>query len=137
VQKSRDPHDGRALRLSLTAGGLRQAAEAVSSLRFMAEALEGLSLNEQALLLRTLSKLIRQLQQDARIPPQRMCVSCRFFKPNLHDDVVNPHRCAYFDYPFGDRQLKLDCAQHETATSELARDNWFEFTRYSGPGFPD
>jgi DNA-binding MarR family transcriptional regulator len=137
VQKQRDPRDGRALRLRLTAEGRGQAAEAQRWPGFMAAALSGLELREQALLLRLLSKLMRELEQGGAIPAQRMCVSCRAFRPNLHDSGQQPHHCSALDFAFGDGELRLDCPDHAPADGEQARDNWFEFTRYSGPGFPD
>ena len=45
----------------------------------------------------------------------RMCLDCRFFRPDVHDDPARPHHCAFVDAPFGDAQLRIDCADHQPA----------------------
>ncbi|MGA7385021.1 MAG: hypothetical protein WBW81_10175 [Methylocella sp.] len=83
---------------------------------------------EQASLLKTLIKLIRSLQLRNAIPPQRMCVTCKYFRPNAHPEGAEPHHCAFVDAPFGNRALRLDCGEHEQAGAPETARNWNAFT---------
>lgn len=74
---------------------------------------------EAAVFLKALLKVIRQLQERGRISPARMCVTCRYFRPDVHDDPERPHHCAFVDAPFGDRNLRVDCGDHEPAGREV------------------
>ena len=104
--------DRRVHLVSLTDDG-RQAAEQVAQWPdFLAQAVGELSEQEQVAFLRALVRLIRRLQLEGYIKVARMCVSCRFFRPNVHDDPEAPHHCAYVDAPFGDRSLRVDCPDY-------------------------
>lgn len=83
-------------------------------------AVDALEPDDQAAFLRGLQSMILELQQRGRIPVQRMCATCRFFRPNAHSDPVRPHHCAFVDAPFGDRELRLDCADHDPTTDKEA-----------------
>ncbi|HXF98241.1 MAG TPA: MarR family transcriptional regulator [Gaiellaceae bacterium] len=112
--------DGRVQRVALTAEGAALAAAAPEWPDALLEAVDALEPAEQAALLRGLSRMIRALQERGRIPVQRMCVSCRYFRPHAHPDPDRPHHCAFVDAPFGDRELRLDCADHEPQGKEAA-----------------
>jgi DNA-binding MarR family transcriptional regulator len=129
LHRERAPDDGRAMTLALTAQGQLQADQVAEWPNFLIRAVGALSSHEQAALLRSLVKLIRALQHNGDIPVQRMCVSCRFFRPNVYRDPLNPHHCAFVDAPFGDRNLRLDCAEHEPAPPEDATAIWRKFTQ--------
>lgn len=89
-----------------------------------AATLSDLSEPEQVGLLRMLIKLIRGLQLRQAIPAQRLCVTCKYFRPNVHPHADAPHHCAFLDAPFGDRALRLDCAEHEEAQPQEQARNW-------------
>lgn len=125
VRRQADPADARATIVKVTPEAVAQPAAAAPSLA--AAALAELSEAEQTSLLKTLIKLIRSLQLRQAIPPQRMCITCKYFRPNAHPEGMEPHHCAFVDAPFGDRALRLDCAEHEqTGAPEMAR-NWNAF----------
>ncbi|MBA4228557.1 MAG: MarR family transcriptional regulator [Hyphomonas sp.] len=107
--------DRRSISLALSLEGEAAADRTREWPEFLADAVETLDPAEQAGLLRALVKVIRSLQASGDVPLQRMCVSCRFFRPYAHDDGVNPHHCAYVDAPFGDRHLRLNCAEYVEA----------------------
>ena len=115
VEKSRHPEDRRALWLRLTPDGRDLARGAASWTDFLARAVEGLQEDEGEVLLRSLMHLIERLQVEGRIPSARMCSTCRYFRPHRHDDSNKPHHCAFVDAPFGDRDLRFDCADHTTS----------------------
>lgn len=125
VRRYVDAADARATIVKATPRALVQPAANFRSQA--ANALAHLSDAEQIALLKTLIKLIRSLQLNNAIPPQRLCVTCKYFRPNAHPEPDAPHHCAYVNAPFGDRALRLDCAEHEPAgVAEVAR-NWDAF----------
>ncbi len=82
----------------------------------------------QVAFLRGLTKTIRRLQLDGRIDVARMCATSSLLRPRAHpQDPVRPHHCACADAPFGDRQLRLDCTDHDAASSEQAAGAWERF----------
>jgi DNA-binding MarR family transcriptional regulator len=113
VARERDLADGRAARLVVTSAGERLAARSAEWPDVLLAAVDALPAEDQASLLRGLSAVIRELQERGEIPVQRMCVTCRYFRPHVHADAERPHHCAFVDAPFGDRALRLDCADHE------------------------
>jgi len=106
------PQDRRARELSLTPAGRRLARRVRLWPDFLLEALEDLSSEERSVLLRALMRTIRVLQERGEISPSRMCLTCIYFRPNVHPDPVRPHHCAFVDAPFGDLHLRMDCPDH-------------------------
>jgi DNA-binding MarR family transcriptional regulator len=127
LRKGADAADARASVLSLTARGRAAADRTASWPDFLADAAAGLEEAEQSALLRALVKMIRTLQERGQIPVQRMCVTCRYFRPFAHTDARRPHHCAFVDAPFGDAHLRLDCPDHEAAPEPDAAAAWARF----------
>ncbi|WP_245276186.1 MarR family winged helix-turn-helix transcriptional regulator [Methylocapsa aurea] len=129
LTKVADPEDARAVAIRVTPAGhdvVRGLGLAITSAE---RALETLSMKEQSTLLGLVIKTIRALQQAGAIPPQRLCVSCRYFRAYVHDDEDIPHHCALVDAPFGGRHLRLDCPEHEQAEPEALDAAWKVFDR--------
>lgn len=127
VRKSRSLLDGRARIITLTEEGKAEAARAATWSDFLLTAVDTLTDEEQAVFLRSLAKMIRTLQMRGEIPVSRMCVTCHYFQPNAHADDAAPHHCAFVNAPFGDSQLRLDCADHLSAMPEEAELHWRVF----------
>lgn len=123
VTRRRSTTDGRAIALSLTAEGVAAADGVAGWPDFLVHALDRLDGAEQAAFLRSLTKLIRGLQEAGDIPVQRMCVGCAYFQPNVHDGGW-PHHCAFVDAAFGDRHLRFECADHQPASPPDATAAW-------------
>jgi DNA-binding MarR family transcriptional regulator len=115
VRKDRSLADARALALSLTPAGRREAERATGWPDLLREALDELDAEQQEALLQGVTRVILALQRRGRIPAARMCATCRFFRPNAHDDPERPHHCAFVDAPFGDRSARVDCPDHQPA----------------------
>ena len=128
VRKARGTGDGRVRTITLTKAGAAEAARAAGWADFLLTAIDALTPAEQEVFLRGLLKMIRALQQRGEIPVSRMCLTCRFFRPHAHDDPAQPHQCAFVDAPFGDGQLRLECADHEPAPPAQADATWEQFT---------
>jgi DNA-binding MarR family transcriptional regulator len=127
VHKGSAGEDGRALRVTLTPRGRREASRASDWPEALMEAVDELSGPERSTLLSGLMKMIRSLQGRGLIPVSRMCASCRFFRPHAHDDARRPHHCDFVDARFGDAELRLDCDDHEPSTPEAAERAWAAF----------
>lgn len=138
VVKAPDAADARAVVVHATMAGqeaVRLIGIAASATQ---EALGALAPHEQAGLMILLIKIIRTLQQAGALPDQRMCPSCRYFRPDAHPGADLPHHCAFVDAAFGARHLRLDCGEHDTADITLQATNWRIFTQGSAPaGRPD
>ena len=112
LRKQADASDGRAVALKATAKGTRVAREWPAS---FGPVVEGLSDNEQEILLALVIKMIRQLQLRELIAPQRTCVTCRHFRENVAPGTASPHFCAFVGAPMAERHLRVDCPEHESA----------------------
>lgn len=118
----------RAAAFALTPEGAALADEVATWPDFLARATGTLDASEQTVLYRALVKMIRALQEAGDIPVQRMCVSCRYFRPNVRpDDPQRPHVCAFVGAPFGDRHLRLDCREQEQASAAERDALWRNF----------
>lgn len=127
VEKGRAPDDGRAIALKLTKTGARLAVTVPDWTAFLGAAADTLSKEEQALLLKMIVKMIRELQERGEIPINRMCVTCKYFGPNETGDPDTPHYCHFVKAPFGDRHLRLDCPEHEEAEKPIQLRRWATF----------
>lgn len=116
VERRADPDDARVSLVVLTAAGRVEAKAAAGWPDFLATAVEALSEEEQAVFFKGLLKLIMRLQQEGQIPQAQMCVSCRFFRPNVRAGA-RPHHCAFVDAPMAATELRLDCADHDPSES--------------------
>ena len=133
VRKSIDPGDGRATLVSLVSAGLRLASGRTEFPEALLTALAGLSPLENRALHSALSKVILELQESGAIEPQRMCCTCRFFRPYRHSDESRPHHCDFVDAPFGTDSLRLDCGDHQPAKETLRRQRWRRFLAATPP----
>lgn len=127
ARRQPDPADGRASRVAPTDAGAQLAADLPQMPEALRPAIAALPEAERTGLLRGLVQLIRGLQQAGAIPVQRMCVTCRHFRPHAHDDAARPHHCAFVDAAFGDAALRTDCADHGETTAEEGARIWARF----------
>ncbi|GLI92577.1 MarR family winged helix-turn-helix transcriptional regulator [Methylocystis echinoides] len=128
LTKAPDPEDARAVAMRITQAG-RDIVRGIGLVITATErALETLSDEEQAELLQLVIKTIRALQIAGAISPQRMCVTCRYFRPNAHNEPKSPHHCDYVGVAFGAESLRLDCGDHEALSSSDEQALWRSFT---------
>lgn len=128
ITRAVDSLDARAARFRLTRRGALVARRASGWSDYLAQSIDSLSPDEQQVLLVTFTKMIRQLQQDGRISVARMCVTCSYFRPNVHPGAA-PHHCDFVDRPFGNRVLRLDCADHTEAPPTAREALWLRWSQ--------
>jgi DNA-binding MarR family transcriptional regulator len=118
VKKLRAPGDGRALSLVLTEAGMGEARRAEGSMGALRLAVAQLGQPQQKALLEALVHLIGGLLESGAISVAKTCVSCSFFRPNVHPRTEQPHHCAYVDAPLGAVDLRVHCPEHELVPAE-------------------
>ncbi len=128
VEKRPASDDQRAVALTLTEAGRAEAGQIMEWPDFLLPAVDAMAPAEQEVFLVGLIKMIRTLQQNGQIPVTRMCVTCDYFRPDVHDDPGTPHHCAFVDTPFGNRHLRLDCVDHQAAAPAELAAMWNTFT---------
>ncbi|PRH84792.1 transcriptional regulator [Labrys okinawensis] len=128
-----DPRDARAVIIRTSPEGLSLGTSISRASHRVAAALGKLSPEAQANLLLTQITLIRQLQLAGAIPVQRMCVSCRHFRPHAHPGKASSHHCAFVNAAIGGRDLRLDCGEHEEADPAVQAATWATFISGSPP----
>ncbi len=133
VERRPDPRDARASLLHPTRSGTRAARALAVWPDALLASTDALEADEKAVFLKALTKMIRSLQVQGAIPVQRMCATCRFFRPNVHADPTAPHHCAFVDAAFGDAALRLDCGEHEVAPDPQAAATWRAFALPEAP----
>lgn len=124
LRKQRSADDGRALVLKLTAAGRRAARAAARWPDTVLQAAASLTADEQAGLVRGLVAMVRSLQQQGLVPPARMCVECRYFRPHAHAGARQPHHCEFIDAAIGDADLRLDCPEMEPVAAGASGALW-------------
>lgn len=127
VRRRRTRQDGRIVTVHLTAKGMRASSPTPGMPDRLATATDALSLPERVSLLKTLTKLIRTLQEEGEITVAQMCISCEYFRPHQHEDPARPHHCAFVNAPFGEQALRLDCPDYKPASVPQAKDAWAAF----------
>ncbi len=111
------PDDRRVATLRLTPAGERTARELALWANVVEEHLRGCPPAEKEVVMRFLMGFISSLQTSGLITVARMCLTCRFFRPNAHPDAASPHHCALLDAPLAVTDLRTDCPEHELAAS--------------------
>lgn len=119
----------RSVRIALSDTGVDVAVRAGEWPAFLADIIATLDETEQTSLLTALTKIIRQLQEQGHIVPQRMCVTCVHFRPYAHADAAQPHHCAFVDAAFGATDLRLNCPDHVPAVADHSAITWQSFNR--------
>lgn len=115
LSKRPDAADRRAVVLALTARGRRESSRASDWPSAIVEAIDDIPEPERATLLRGLVGMIRTMQGHGLVPMSRMCVECRYFRPNEYPGKARPHHCQFINAPIGDADLRIDCAEMEPA----------------------
>ena len=115
VEKTSDPADQRALILRLTPRGTQVARQLDDWAAPIKTHLAPLPAETKTQTLTTLFDLIARLQGAGIVTVARMCQTCQHFARQAHPNAEAPHHCQLLDMPLADRDLRLDCSEHERA----------------------
>ena len=115
VQREQWPEDRRVVTLRLTPEGEKLAISLSNWADPIRERLERFSPEEREAVMLFLIELVGSLQRSGLINVARMCVTCRFFRRDVHPGEASPHHCGLLKVPLGDSDLRVDCPEHEAA----------------------
>lgn len=127
VAKQSAAIDKRSVNVGITPRGMLVLEAGRSQHGVAEQTVDALADHEQEDLLITLVKMIRHLQEIDAIPIQRMCANCRYFAPFAHSDAAQPHHCNFVDAAFGQRDIRIDCREHEAADPASRAATWDAF----------
>lgn len=117
VRRERDPDDGRAVRMRPSRRGLAWLRRSRARGGLGERLLAALAPDELAAFSRSLQLLILQAQREGQATGLRTCAGCGFFRP-FEGEGVAPHYCALVGAPFGDAQLRVDCAEQRPRSAD-------------------
>ncbi|XXT39503.1 hypothetical protein WMF13_41925 [Sorangium sp. So ce513] len=132
VKKTQALRDGRAIKISLTKQGESEALAVAQWPSFLLDAVDELSDEDQASMLRGVLTIISSLQERGYIPVAQMCVSCTNFRANAHPGEAKAHHCALLDAAIGDPELRAQCDDHVPGSAELQAENRAKFMTAAG-----
>jgi DNA-binding MarR family transcriptional regulator len=132
VKKTQAASDARAVELSLTREGSNEAQAVAEWPSFLLDAVNVLSEDAQAGMLRGVLTIISELQQRGHISVARTCVSCTHFRANAHPGKARPHHCELLDAALADAELKAECGEHDPAPATLVAENARKFRSGAG-----
>lgn len=112
------------LYVKLTSKGEAAATEASRWTDLLVPIIQTLPPAQQVDLHRALVRLIVTLQERKEIAVSQMCVTCNYFRANVHDNQNAPHHCELVGAPFGDGQIRLNCPDHQATTNLIQLDRW-------------
>lgn len=112
------PKDRRVSVVTLTPTGRKLARQLSTWANVMQAHVGALDDSKKLIVQDFLMQLIDALQRAGIISVARMCLSCKFFQPDVHPDRAEPHHCQLMDRPLGAATLRLDCPEHELRTSD-------------------
>jgi DNA-binding MarR family transcriptional regulator len=115
IQREQWPEDRRIVTLRLTPDGEKLATTLSGWADPIREHLQPFSPDDREAVMHFLIGLIGSLQTSGLITVARMCVTCRFFRQDIHPGEPLPHHCALLDVPLGRADLRVDCPEHEPA----------------------
>jgi DNA-binding MarR family transcriptional regulator len=113
VERGPWPEDRRVATLRLTPPGEEAARGLAMWANAVEESLTASSPEEKEVMMGFLMRFIASLQRAGVVTVARMCVSCRFFRPDAHPGEESPHHCALLDLPLARSDLRVDCPEHE------------------------
>lgn len=127
IERRVNPDDKRASILRLTRTGRGLAQKLLSPLHGIGALVEHLGENDLGALLRVTQLLVREAQHQGLATGPRTCLSCRYFRPYATGDAHQPHFCAFVEKPFGDHELRVDCAEQAPADERYAEGSYQRF----------
>lgn len=133
IARTVDADDRRAAVVRLTRQGRAIATKLAHPERGMAALLQDLDEADVAALLRATQLMIGQAQRQGLATGLRTCLGCEFFRPFASGDAARPHICDFMRAPFGDAELRVDCADQSPASEEVIAANHERFRLKSPP----
>ncbi len=113
VQRKKKGEDRRTVYLHLTPSGRRAVKKLGGWANILQDSLAGMSHEEKTVMLKGVISVLRSLQSSGVISTVQMCMTCKFFRPNMYRNSRGPHHCALLEVPLSESELRVDCPEHE------------------------
>lgn len=114
IEKDFGQTDQRSFAIGLTAAGEALAGQMERFATNIEAPIASLAADAQADLLLNLLSIISHLHQQGVISVQRMCFTCRHYRPG---QAGQPHFCQLLNAPLTTAELRVDCPEHEAAAA--------------------
>lgn len=126
ISRVADPADRRSSRIRLTRAGSAIGKRLRDPEHGIGRLVRNLDPVDVGTLLRLTQLLVMQAQRDGLATGLRTCLGCRFFRP-FAGSRDRPHFCDFIGQPFGDAELRVDCAEHSPAEENQLAGNLARF----------
>lgn len=133
IKRTADPKDQRASLARLTADGKRTAQKLRNPLQGIGSLVGALDEHDLGAFLRVSQLLVAEAQRQGLATGMRTCLGCRYFRPYSTDRADKPHFCAFIEQPFGDAELRMDCAEQDPADEPVAAASALRFRQTHPP----
>ena len=112
VMRKRKESDRRVVSLSLTYKGASTIQKLEGLGYELQKIIEELTVDEQEVLLSSLSKIERLLKEKGCVLVMETCMTCCYFRPNIHPGVEKPHYCKLFNIDLGEDEIYRECPEY-------------------------
>jgi DNA-binding MarR family transcriptional regulator len=126
IVREADPVDRRASSVRLSKTGRTLARRLCDPSQGMGRLLQDLEDEDIGALLRVTQLLVMQAQRQGLATGLRTCLGCQFFRP-FGGSSRHPHFCELIGKPFGDAELRSDCAEQSPADGDQLAANLARF----------
>ena len=110
--RKRKESDRRVVFLSLTNKGANTIQRLEGLGYELQKIIEGLAVEEQEVLLSSLSKIERLLREKGYALITETCLTCCYFRLNIHLGAGKPHYCKLFNIDLGEDEIYKECPEY-------------------------
>ncbi len=112
ILRKRKESDRRVVFLSLTYNGMNTIQKLEGLGYELQKIIEELTVEEQEVLLSALSKIERLLREKEYVLITETCLSCCYFRLNIHLGAKEPHYCKLFNINLGEDEVSRECPEY-------------------------
>ena len=112
ILRKRKESDRRVVFLSLTNKGANTIQRLEGLGYELQKIIEGLAVEEQEVLLSSLSKIERLLREKGYALITETCLTCCYFRLNIHLGAGKPHYCNLFNIDMGEDEIYKECPEY-------------------------
>ena len=112
IMRKKKESDRRVVFLSLTNKGANTIQRLEGLGYELQKIIEELTVDEQEVLLSSLSKIERLLREKGYSLITETCLSCCYFIPNIHPGAEKPHYCKLFNIDLSEDEIYRECPEY-------------------------
>jgi len=112
IRRKRKESDRRVVSLSLTSKGANTVQKLEGLGYELQKIIEDLTVEEQDVLLSSLSKIERLLREKGYALITETCLTCRYFRLNIRLGATKSHYCKLFNIDMGEDEIYRECPEY-------------------------